>query len=443
VIGFLKSLYLSKRVVQFLFCIALFFLASYWLPTLYSIAWILVYLLSIALFIDTRMLYAKAGLDGNRILPEKFSNGDANLIHLYLSNTYSFTTRLEIVDELPFQFQKRDFKLSTTLKPNQKKTLNYSVIPVERGDYSFGYVHVYTSSPLRLIKRKISFNAKQNVKVYPSFLQMKKLEFMLLDNKAANIGFKKIRRIGQSKAFEQIKEYVQGDDVRTVNWKATAKHGQLMVNQYQDERMQTVYTIIDSSRVMKLPFNGLSLLDYAINSSLAFSNIALKKGDKVGLVDFSNTLGKIIPAQGKPSHLQKILESLYAINTQFLDADYSLLQTTIQRRIKQRSLLFLYTNFEHISSLKRQLPYLRAIAKKHVLVVVFFENSLLKTISTSQGNTLQEVSQAMVAQQFEYDKKMIVKLLEKRGIQAILTKPESLSIATINKYLELKAKGLF
>ena len=280
------------------------------------------------------------------------------------------------------------------------------------------------------------------VKVYPSFIQMKQYDFLAIDNRLSHIGLKKIRRIGHTLEFEQIKEYVVGDDIRTVNWKATGKHARLMVNQYQDEKMQPIYSIIDTSRVMKMPFNGLKLVDYAINSTLAFSNIALKKKDKVGLIDFSNRLGSFLPAQAKKTYLNTILETLYNVDTKFLDADYGILQLLVKRQINHRSLLLLYTNFEHISSLKRQLPYLQAIAKKHVLVVIFFENTELKKLSEAEGNTLPEIVDQTIAQQFEFDKKLMVRELQQRGIQTVLTAPEDLTVNTINKYLEIKARGL-
>jgi uncharacterized protein (DUF58 family) len=103
-------------------------------------------------------------------------------------------------------------------------------------------------------------------------------------------GIKKIRRLGHNNEFEQIKNYVQGDDIRTVNWKATSRRNELMVNQYQDERAQHIYSVIDKSRSMRMPFNDLTLLDYSINSTLAFSNICLRKGDKVGLMTYSDKL---------------------------------------------------------------------------------------------------------------------------------------------------------
>jgi len=256
------------------------------------------------------------------------------------------------------------------------------------------------------------------------------------------LGLKKIRRIGHTQEFEQIKEYVQGDDVRTLNWKATAKQNQLMVNQYQDEKSQPVYSIIDTGRVMKMPFNNLKLLDYAINSCLAFSNVALKRNDKTGLIGFSKEINTYAPAIQKPTHLNTILEQLYNIDTNITDSDFGVLYGHIKRKINHRSLLLLYTNFEHISSLKRQLPYFLALAKKHVLVVIFFENSELEKLIEMDAEDLQSIYHKTIAEKFSLDKVLMQKELQKYGIQSILTRPEDLTINTINKYLEIKARGL-
>src|SRR5690606_15113846 len=138
----------------------------------------------------------------------------------------------------------------------------------------------------------------------------------------------------------------------------------------------------------------------------------------------------------------QILENLYNIETQFLDSDFGLLYGNIKRRVGQRSLLLLYTNFEHISALHRQLPYLKALAKKHVLVVIFFENTELKTLTEEHAENIQEIYRQTIAQQFAHDKKTMAKELQKHGIQTILTEPKDLSINTINKYLEIKKRGL-
>lgn len=439
---FIKTLYLTERFFKILTGIALLFLLSFWFPGLYGMVWLLVLAFFLLVLTEITMLYKSAGLKGERVLPEKFSNSDSNYVLLKFHNQYNFRVYLEIIDELPVQFQKRDFLMTANLNGNQTKTFTYDVRPVERGEYYFGNLNSFVSTSILLVKRRHRFNYNQMVKVYPSFVQMKKYDFLAMDNKLSFLGLKKIRRIGHTMEFEQIKDYVSGDDVRSINWKATAKKSHLMVNQYQDEKMQPIYSIIDSGRVMKMPFNELKLLDYAVNSTLAFSNIALKKNDKVGLIQFSNKIHKIIPAQAKRTYLSTILETLYNLNTNFLDSDFGLLQASIKRNITHRSLILLYTNFEHISSLQRQLKYLQAIAKKHVLVVIFFENTELVKLAEKRAENLTEIYESTIAQQFQHDKKLIVKELQQKGIQSILTIPEDLTINTINKYLEIKAKGL-
>jgi len=332
---------------------------------------VLIILFSIVFAVDLYRLYRKNGFLASREVAQKFSNSDANPVRIRLTNLYSFIIHTDIIDEIPEQFQKRDFLKSWTVQANSKDKFSYTLTPVKRGEYRFGFLNCYVSSRLKLVKRRFRFENESLVKVYPSFMQMRALDFMAIDQKIGPIwNEKKYRKIGHTMEFEQIKNYVAGDDIRTINWKATAKHRSLMVNQYQDEKSQPIYNIIDVGRVMKMPFEGLSLLDYAINSSLAFSNIALKKNDKVGMLTFAETVRNFVPANSKKTHLNALLETLYGIDTGFLVSDFNRLYANCKRSIGQRSLLMLYTNFEHITSLKRQLPYLRAIAKSHLLVVI-------------------------------------------------------------------------
>ncbi|PZD77301.1 DUF58 domain-containing protein [Mesonia sp. K7] len=437
-----RSLYFTQRFFYLIAIFALSFLASHYFTAIYPYAWLAVLVFLFLILADTVLLFKENSLQAERILPEKFSNSDPNEVKIKLHNKYSVPLSLELIDEMPVQFQKRDFLKETEIKSRERKKINYFLIPKERGVYTFGKLNVYAISKLGLVKRRFTFCKNQDVKVYPSFIQMKKYDFLAIDNKISQIGLKKIRRIGHTMEFEQIKNYVLGDDIRTINWKATAKNNHLMVNQYQDEKSQPIYNIIDASRVMKMPFNGLKLLDYAINSSLAISNIVLKKHDKIGLLTFSHKLINFMSASSRKAQLQQILEYLYNINTKFLDADFGMLYAQIKRRINQRSLILLYTNFEHISGLKRQLPYLKMINRSHLLVVVFFENTEVSKITEQHSDQLGDIYEQTVATDFVTDKQLMVKELQKHGIQTILTKPEELTVNSINKYLEIKARGL-
>ena len=440
---FLKSFYIHNTFFRYIAVLAAVFIISYWVKPLYPIAWVATFILLALFFLDIFLLYTtKNGIDANRSAPKKLSNSDLNPITLSYQSFYPFKVLINIIDELPVQFQKRDFNYVTELIKGEKRHFEYTVRPVDRGEYVFGNLNVFVSTTLRIVKRRYVFQKDQMVPVYPSIIQMQQYDFLAISNNLTEFGLKKIRRIGHTQEFEQIKEYIPGDDFRTINWKATAKNSQLMVNQYQDEKSQPIYSIIDTGRVMKMPFNGLKLLDYAINSTLAFSNVALKKNDKTGMISFSKKIETFLPAIQKLTYLNTILEKLYNITTAFTDSDFGLLYAHIKRKVNHRSLLLFYTNFEHISALRRQLPFLTAIAKKHVLVVIFFENTELEDLITSDAEDLQSIYHKTIAEKFSLEKRLMQKELQQYGIQTILTRPENLTINTINKYLEIKARGI-
>lgn len=440
---FNNPLFLKSRLFISIGVLVAMFLLGFVYIGLFLIAKIAFILLLAALGLDIYFLFSKKkAFIGKRDCADRLSNGDDNNVYIYCENRYGFTTHLSILDEVPHQFQIRDFNFNVTLLPGQHKTILYKLRPVKRGEYNFGILHFYVSSPLGLVARRFSFAESKMVPVYPSYLQMRKYELFAISNRLTEIGIKKIRKIGHNREFDQIKEYVSGDDLRTLNWKATARKGALMVNTYQDEKSQQLYSVIDKGRAMKMPFEGMTLLDYAINASLVISNIAIKKDDKAGLITFSNRIGTILKADKKSTQMHTIMESLYNQDMRFQEADFGRLYRNIKTHLRQRSLVMLYTNFESMVSMHRQLQYLRKIAKDHLLVVIFFENTELAKLSSGDAKTTEDVYIKTIAEKFAFEKRLIVKELRKYGIHTILTSPQNLTVASLNKYLELKSRGL-
>ncbi|OYQ33009.1 DUF58 domain-containing protein [Flavobacterium cyanobacteriorum] len=438
-----KKIYLNNFFFYVLIGIMVCFVLSYVFPALYKAVWLLVYVYAAFTAIDILLLFAGgAKLTASRHTPEKLSNGDDNAVLVKMQSTYPFAVNVKVIDEIPFQFQLRNFGISRKVAAGAADNFEYTLRPTERGEYFFGKLNIYVSSPLRLVSRRYIFGEGQMVPVYPSYIQLRKYDLVAFSNRLFQYGLKKIRRIGHTMEFEQIKEYIQGDDIRTINWKATAKKNQLMVNQFQDERSQNVYMAIDKGRVMKMPFEGLSLLDYAINSTLVLSNVILKKGDKAGMFAFSKKVENRVAAERRSGQMQKVLETLYNVNTNFFESDFGRLYADIKKNINQRSLILLYTNFETVDGLHRQLPYLKGIAKSHLLVVVFFENTELKEMMYNKARNIQEVYDKVIAEKFAFEKRLIVNELKKYGIYSVLTQPENLTIDSINKYLEIKARGI-
>ncbi|TCO19336.1 uncharacterized protein (DUF58 family) [Pedobacter psychrotolerans] len=435
------NLYLTDRLFAALgFCVILFLLKFFfsWLGEIPEVALGVVFILW---FIDVFIQYRnKEGVEAKRITSKRLSNGDENPVQIEVKNKYGFKINLRVIDEIPFQFQLRDKDFKLSLQPGDVKSIHYNLRPTKRGEYDFGFIRIFISSPLGLINRRYNFDGAKVLPVYPSFINLGKYELMAVSRYLTEFGIKKIRKVGQSSEFDQIKNYVGGDDIRTINWKATARKGALMVNTYTDERAQNIYCIIDKSRVMRMPFEGLSLLDYAINASVALSKVAMLKEDKAGLITISETIGAIVPADRKSSQLGTIMNVLYKEKTRYLESNLELLYSSVRTVVKQRGLLVFFTNFESLSALHRQLPYLKRMAKYHLLLVVFFENTELKALSTESAKDIEGIYHQTIAEKFIYEKKLMVKELSKHGILSVLTAPQKLTVNVINQYLALKAQ---
>ncbi len=440
---FVRSLFIE----MLFFKIACGIIAIYFVGFLFSPfiavahAFLILYLL--VMLREISFIYTpKQFVFAQRDVAERLSNGDENLVKLIVNNKSSKSIRLKVIDEFPYQFQRRDLFFVISIKAKGEELIIYHLLPRERGEYAFGNIHVFIKSPFGLVSKREVVEAQKVVKVYPSYLQLRKFEFYAIHNHLQEYGIKKIQKIGHNLEFEQIKEYVEGDDFRTLNWSATARKAALMVNVYQDERAQCVYNVIDKGRVMKMPFNQMSLLDYSINASLVLSHVAISKQDKAGVITFDTHFGEILPATKQSTQMQNVLELLYRQTTQYGESDFGVLYSQIRRNLNQRSLIILYTNFENQTSMERQLPYLKKIAKQHVLVCVFFENTEIYQFAHSKASNTEQLYQKVIAEKFVFEKKLIVKKLNKLGIYTVLTPPNELTVNVINKYLQLKDRRI-
>lgn len=455
-------MFLSRRFYIALCVVVLVLASGYLWSPMFLVGRLLLLLFVVAVLTDAILLWVhirsqKAGenqepaassqqLLAFRQLPDRFSNGDENVVRIRVENNYRFPVRVEVIDEIPFVFQRRDVSFEAYIPQAEAKTIRYSLRPTHRGVYGFGRVRVFVASPIGLLRRRFTCCEAHDVKVYPSFLMLHQYELLAISNNLTEMGIKRIRRVGHHTDFEQIKDYVTGDDFRTINWKASARRSKLMVNVYQDERSQQIYNVIDKGRVMQQAFRGMTLLDYSINASLVLSYVAMYKEDRAGLATFSNDFDTFVPASRRPGHMQTLLETLYAQQTEFGETDYSALVANLNKHVTKRSLVVLYTNFTGLVSMQRQLPYLQQLNKRHRLLVVFFEDEELKEyISTHHApltthRSTESYYRQVMADRFVYEQRLIVSTLRQHGILSLLTTPQNLSVDVINRYLEMKSR---
>lgn len=440
--GVWHRLYLTNRFFGALLIIAVSSAFTYSLPFLFFIpAGALILLIAATLFDGWQLFNKKLRIGAKRQLPKVLSLGDTSNINIQLVNLSPIPLSIQLIDELPEQLQKRDLALNLSLAPAQRKNASYNIRPTERGAYLFGAVNIFVRSALGLIERRLISEQAAELPVYPSIIQMKAFA-AAADTSVAAEGSKKLFRLGKSYEFDQIKPYVRGDDYRLINWRATGRRNELMVNRYEDERAQNVYCIIDKSRNMHMPFDGLTLLDYAINASLALSNVVLRKHDRAGLITYSDKIGTVIRSDAKPMQLQKILQSLYREKARAVETNPELLYYASRKFIGHRSLLLLFSNFNSQYALERVLPVLRRLNRRHLLVVVLFINTEIQDELSYEARTTSEVYRQSTARHFIYQKKMLAQQLRQYGIQVILTRPEQLTGDVIEKYLSLKNRAM-
>jgi uncharacterized protein (DUF58 family) len=437
----LGNLFFTRRFFLVWGLVATVFILSFFILWAQIFAMTFVVLILSAMLLEFILLFATGrSIRAHRRCPELLSNAEDNKISLDLVSEFSFVLFAEVIDELPFQLQQRGFRMNRILPAAGNVEIPYTIRPQVRGVYSFGDIHVFVTTRIGLLVRRFTTPATNEVKVYPSFLQLKHFQLRALPETTMNSYGRRVLRQGRSSEFDHIKEYTRGDDARAINWKASARRDQLMINSYMDEKSQQVYCVIDKGRLMKMPFNDMTLLDYAINASLMFSYVALQKDDKVGLLTFSEKVDDVIQPSKAKKQFNLIMETLYKQETKFLESNFAALYQTISHVSGQRSLLLLFTNFETYISFERQLPFLLALNRKHLLCVITFENTGLSERIHQRSDNLEDIYIKSIADKFIYEKKMMIRELQKNGILTIYSKPGQLSINVVNRYLELKAK---
>ena len=435
-------MFFTRRFYVVIAAIAVVLASGVLFPPLFVVGQCLLVVLAVCVALEALVLYALADVSAERSCAERFSLGDDNEVSITVSNPSALTLRLSLVDELPQQLQWRDFSLQVRLPAGVSRRVSYRVRPTMRGEYSFGHVLVFASTVVRLVERRLRRGSPIVVKVYPSFLMLRQYELMAATDNLSEIGIKKVRHVGNNTEFEQIRDYVKGDDYRTINWKASARRSHLMVNVYEDERAQQVFSVIDKGRLMQQSFQGMTFLDYAINAALVLSYVVINKQDKAGIITFAEKMGAFVPAGRSAMQMQHILECLYAEQTTFGESDYSILPPGVNRVVGRRSFMVLYTNFTDFGSLERQLPYLRLVNQRHRLLVVFFEDVEMADYISTPSHGVEEYYQHVIGEKLTYERRLMVSTLKQNGIHCLLVKPQSLTVDVINKYIEMKARHL-
>lgn len=376
-----------------------------------------------------------------REVPRRLSIGVPNTVTLIAANDSSWPFSMEITDDYPRPFLASRDRFHFHLFPGENKNIEYYVTPLARGDYKFKDIWCRIFSPLGLLGKQIRVSSEIVVKVYPNFLAVSKYELFARKGRLNEVGFKPSRYKGQGTAFESLRDYLPDDDFRKINWKATARRGKLIAQEYETERDQNIIFLIDTARMMVGEFEGLSRLDYAINSAFLLSYVALAKGDKVGLILFSNDIESYLPPRGGKSQLLRITEELYKAKGELVEPDYGKAFRYLSLKHRRRSLVILFTNFFGAGHTRSLVTYINHIHLVHLPICIIMKDATLVMKADSQLVSSQTLYEKAVVEGLLLEKERTLFKLRRAGAIILDLYPKDLSPTLIRTYLEIKLRG--
>lgn len=381
-------------------------------------------------------------VSAKRSCEEKLSLGARNVVELRLRNRASIPLALEVKDEPPHLFDTLEDVILLTLPANSGTTVSYAVTPKRRGNYQFGDVNIRYLSRFKLFKRQAKIAQSMQVKVYPNLLELKKYVVLARRGRSSEAGLKHSKLYGEGTEFESLRNYFPDDDYRRINWKATARAGYPISEEYESERSQNVTIMLDCGRMMTAAIKGMSKLDYAINSALMLSYVCCMKGDKVGLVAFSDSVEAYIPPRGGKRQLYSIVEALYDISPKTCQPDYEKAFTLVESKLRKRSLIVVFTDLIDVEISKILALYLPVLRPHHLVLCITLKDSELMKLADRMPDTIEDAYQKAVAGQLLLEQQNTLSKLQQSGVLILDTAPENLSVAAVNRYLELKGRNL-
>ncbi len=351
--------------------------------------------------------------------------------------------RFWVRDEPPSTFRHRmeDQLLSATARPQEAVQIEYSLYPPRRGDYRFGDLHLRWESLLGLWRKQASFPAAAPVKVYPNLVDVRKYDLLLRKNRLWELGVRQTKLRGAGTEFERLRDYLPDDEYRRINWKATARRGTPISIEYETERSQHIMVLLDVGRMMRSPVGDVAKLDYAINAVLLLAYVAAQKGDKVGLLAFADDIQSWVGPRSGKGQFHRLLEQLYAMESLAVEPDYNRAFSYFAAKQHKRSLVLLFTDLTGSISADTLLTQMVRLRQGHLPLLVTMRDPTVQGMAQQAVTDSATLYQRTVAEQLLDERRLALEQLTHRGVLTLDVPADQLSLAVINRYLELKAQS--
>jgi uncharacterized protein (DUF58 family) len=391
---------------------------------------------------DWLLLPDPGGLRVERETPEQISTGTEHLARLTVRNEGPVPLRLELRDSPPAEFgaELADRTYLFGLRPGERQEATYDLKPPARGDYRFGDISLRVHGRLGMVNRLQQIPARAALKVYPNLNEAVRFSLMARKGRLQQVGIRQARLQGAGREFESLRDYMPDDEMRRIDWKATARRGKLVARQYEVERSQTILLALDVGRTMRAEIDGVAKLDYALNAALLLAYVASLTEDRVGLLIFSDRVHTYLPPKRGRAQVHAILEAIYNVQATLTEPDYRSAFAFLQSRWRRRSLLVCFTDLWDPDSSRQTISELISQQPRHLTVAVTLMDPRVQRMAEQPVDTAPHIYEKAVAMQVLEDRQRANGALTQHGVLVVDSPADKLSAALVNRYLEVKER---
>lgn len=417
------------------------FLGPYF-PRLYPAVLVYDLLLLVLALADYLFHTSPRYLKAARSCHSVFSLEDEQEVAITLQNLRPWPVRLTIKDSPPLSFRATGKLQRLSLLPHSVKQVFYRITPYRRGRFEFGPLFLRLEGRWGLARRQVSLPLPRTVDVFPGHKNVDLFQLALHTANPQNYGLKSLRTIGEGTEFRGLREYVTGDDYRCIDWKASARRARLIVREFQAERNQQVILLLDCGRLMSPKIDNLTKLDYAANAALLVSYAALTRGDRVGLITFSSQVGSYLPPGRGSTQLARVNQTLKSAEGNFFESDYHLAFSFLARKIRRRALIIVFTEVIDQEASHTLLSHLMSFLPRHLPLCVTITDSRILEEKNRLSEKIDDVFRRTAATEYMRMYDALFRRMEDRGALVVNVPADRLSLAVVNKYLEVKRRAM-
>ena len=433
----------GRRLAMALFIPALLSLGLFATPLLRGAVFLLDLATLAVAAADLFSLVGAARLRAERRHGVVASLGEPLAIELSLENLGAARRMLRLRDDVPETFTTDRPEFLVSIPGASVATMSYEATPMRRGTYAFSQVDALVASRWAFWRRAVSVPCATSLSVYPDVRQIARYTVLARRDKLSTLGVRRSRKLGTDNEFERLRDYIEGDDPRHLDWRATARRRKLTVRAHQFNQSQRLIFLIDCGRMMAGDTGGgLSPLDHALNATLMLAHVALIRGDQVGLLAFSDGIKAYVPPGGGPRRINRIVHSVHNLFPELVEPRFDRAFVELEKRCRKRSLVILMSNLFDEVNAQIVADHLGNVVGRHLPLGVFLRDHDIFALADSAPESGPGLYKSAAAAALLNWRERAIAGLRLRGVLTLDAFPDELTAPLINQYLQIKARHL-